>query len=306
MFLESIVTLVGQIKQICTDFKSVNIRKISVICVLFQIYAFAQISNVSAQSSNNYINYADSLSASGNSEGAIKIYKRIFFFDKENRENEINLKIANCYIKLQNYESAISLLDSILIKSSDKSIVIDALKKKTSCLIMASYIPQALIILLSSDSVYFDSHELCFYKALCYFKNEDIKLAEKYFLKSAENKETKIMLENIFENKSNLFSPSPVKAKILSALVPGSGQAYCGDMKNSLNALFLNVALGYLTYKTAVAYSIFDSAISVFPWFMRYYKGNVKKAGEIADRKRNTKRHEILNEIIYIIASEKN
>lgn len=261
--------------------------------------------NLFAQNTDNYINYADSLFNSGNTENALKIYKRILFFDTENNSSKLNLKIADCYIKQQNYETAISILDSILLKNNEKTVVIEALKKKTSSLIMASYIPQALIILLSHDSLYFDSHELSFYKAICYFKSEDFELAEKYFLKSVEKEETKTMLKNIFENKSNFYRPSPLNAKILSALIPGSGQAYSGDIKNSLNALFLNAALGYLTYKTAVAYSIFDSAISVFPWFMRYYKGNIKKSGEIAVQKRNEKRHDVLNEIINIIANEK-
>ena len=262
--------------------------------------------NIIAQSLNNYLNYADSLFISGNSENAIKAYKRILFFDTQNKHDEINLKIADCYINQQNYDSAIKLLDSILLNSNDKITTKDALKKKTSALILASHIPQAFLILLSSDSLYFEEHELCFYKAISYFKIDEIELAEKYFLKSAEKEETKATLDSIFNNKSNLYRPSPFQAKLFSAFIPGSGQAYSGDIKNSLNALFLNAALGYLTYKTAVAYSIFDSAISVFPWFFRYYKGNIKKAGEISSQKRNEKRQEILNKIIYIIASEKN
>jgi len=260
---------------------------------------------IPAQNTDNYTVYADSLFSTGNPENALKAYKRILFFDTQNKQNEINLKIANCYIAQQNYDSAIEILDSILLKTNNKHIVKDALKKKTTALIQASYLPQAYIILLSSDSLYFDEQELSFYKAMCYFKNDEIKIAEKYFLKAAEKDETKAKLDSIFENKSNLYRPSPITAKALSAFVPGSGQAYSGDVKNSLNALLLNVALGYLTYKTAVAYSIFDSAISVFPWFLRYYKGNIKKAGEISTLKRSTKRQEILNEIISIIANEK-
>lgn len=272
--------------------------------ILLTIISFFA-SNLFAQDIDNYTIYADSLFSARNTENALNAYRRILFFDTNNKQNQINLKIADCYLALKNYDSAIEVLDSILLKTNDKIIVKDALKKKTTACILASYLPQAYIILLSSDSLYFDEKELCFYKAMCYFKNDEIKFSEKYFLKSAETSETKAKLDSIFEKKSNLYRPSPFTAKVLSAFVPGAGQAYSGDIKNSLNALFLNVALGYLTYKTAVAYSIFDSAISVFPWFFRYYKGNIKKAGEISTRKRTEKRQEILNEIISIIASEK-
>lgn len=87
-------------------------------------------------------------------------------------------------------------------------------------------------------------------------------------------------LDTLLENAVNLPQKSARLAKVLSTILPGSGQVYAGDWRNGLNALALNGVLGYLTVDTVLARHYLDAALLGGAVFSRYYRGNIFRSDE--------------------------
>jgi len=90
----------------------------------------------------------------------------------------------------------------------------------------------------------------------------------------------------------------PKVAGVLSIVIPGSGQLYAGDYKNAVNSFLLVAVFAAIGTDMFIRYAWYDSLISVFPWFLRYYTGGYKNAMKIAEQKRTEKRNKRLNKII--------
>ena len=89
-------------------------------------------------------------------------------------------------------------------------------------------------------------------------------------------------LDTLFVDAVNVRQKSPRFAKVLSAIIPGAGQAYAGDWRNGLNALALNGVLGYLTVDAVLDRHYVDAALWAGTVFSRYYRGNIFRAEEAA------------------------
>ena len=70
--------------------------------------------------------------------------------------------------------------------------------------------------------------------------------------------------------------------KILSTILPGSGQIYAGNWTDGFNALVLNGLLGYTSFSAAKSGNYRDVSFLTFFLWMRYYLGNRDNAGKIA------------------------
>ena len=81
-------------------------------------------------------------------------------------------------------------------------------------------------------------------------------------------------------------------------IMPGLGQIYVGDIKNGLNSFILSAGLFALGLRSAYINNPLDAAISVLPWFQRYYQGGFKKAELIAIAKIQEKRYKIYNQLL--------
>ena len=93
-------------------------------------------------------------------------------------------------------------------------------------------------------------------------------------------------------------NPKPKTAKILSMIVPGSGQFYAGDIKNGINSLLLTGGFIYLGVHAALNYGIINSLASASPWIQRYYLGGFKRAELIAEERLALKRDRIYQQIL--------
>ena len=87
-------------------------------------------------------------------------------------------------------------------------------------------------------------------------------------------------LDTLLENAVNTPQKSPRLAMVLSAIIPGAGQAYAGNWRNGLNALALNGVLGYLTADAVLDRHYVDAALWGGLIFSRYYRGNIFRAEE--------------------------
>ena len=113
--------------------------------------------------------------------------------------------------------------------------------------------------------------------------------------------ETRKKVKDIFNEKKNFRHPNNKVAKFLSVLIPGAGQIYSNDLKNGINSLALNSAILYGGYLISIRYSLLDAVITVFPWFIRYYKGGYKNAEIIANKRFSMKKEKTLKQLLEII-----
>lgn len=89
-----------------------------------------------------------------------------------------------------------------------------------------------------------------------------------------------------------------LKTKILSGIVPGSGQIYCNDYANGIKSFTINSGFLSLSYYIASQYTVLNALTSSFPWFLRYYRSGIIKSGEIAKEYNHKKNCETL---LYLI-----
>ncbi len=263
----------------------------------FGLYGFAN-----SQTSQQTLEFADNQYNIKNYNIALGNYKRVLFFEKENNNFYIYNQIANIYSELEEYKNAIKYYDLSLSSCTSDSLKFELIFKKASCNIFLSEFQYALIDLYSlSDSL---SPTLLsrkyFYIGICFYGLENFESAEKYFIKSLENKQNEEEIRKLFSNKNKFYRPYPNVGIVLSLVFPGTGQIYAGDFKDGTNSFILSSALAGLTFYIAYLYSPVD-AIIILPWFTRYYQGGINNAKEAAERKRQENRNKIFNDILKTI-----
>ena len=87
-------------------------------------------------------------------------------------------------------------------------------------------------------------------------------------------------LDTLLEQAVNLPQKSARVAKVLSAILPGTGQIYANDWRNGLNALVLNAVLGLFAVDAALDGHYANALLWEGSIFLRYYRGNTFRAEE--------------------------
>lgn len=240
---------------------------------------------------------ADSLYDIGNYQEAVTEYKRYLFFHPEsNNQSDIYHKIALCFRKGSDWDSAIFYL-----KLSANSASSDITRNQRKIDLAVTY---------TAKGDYSTSNFLLV-KITAFSKNKEVKQKAQLILtlnyiytfqwKRAEEAFTNYVKlnPNISGGEHNriikllrkaIQEPlkSPNVAKWLSTFIPGLGQIYCGDWRNGINALLLNTTLIYWCLDLAGKRQFHDS-INVGLFSKRYYFGNRSHAIRIAKEKRRQK-----------------
>ncbi|MBN1410262.1 MAG: tetratricopeptide repeat protein [Spirochaetales bacterium] len=262
-----------------------------IILSIFFVFPVA----VYAQEQTNTFDFADSLMEEGDYFRSITEYKRIIFFtDDDNLKKQCSYRIALAYCKSNHFPLSISYLDDLLkfpelppeifAKTDllyginfyflhEYGLARDYFEK--SLKINSSGTPELLLGLLAADNGNFES-------AGRIFRTAAEKSPESESGRLAADLSTEIL------NGSSLDSKSPFVAGLLSAVLPGSGQAYTGHWFDALNAFTMVGFFGFATY-LAVSYDIqrndgyyFYTAISgVITGF--FYLSNIFGAAKTAE-----------------------
>ncbi len=102
--------------------------------------------------------------------------------------------------------------------------------------------------------------------------------------RSAPCRETLAAMDSVLVELGNHpRAKSPTLAKWMSTFLPGSGQAYAGNIPSGLNALALNALTTYALLDLAAGRHVRDTILFfTFIWF-RYYQGNRVRAEAAAE-----------------------
>lgn len=239
---------------------------------------------------------------------AITTYHRILFFNPSEKRAENYRYLGECYFETGQYDQAAKYYGLSYYSETNDSTKTELIFKSAGCFIHnQDYLAaQKELLNLPDTLTAYAEKKKHFYLAISYWGLNDFVQSEKYFIGSLE--EENDMASNAIKQQFvqlHKIRINPKTARILSMILPGAGQLYCGDYKNAFNSFVVNVALLGLYVHVIQAYSLFDALLSVFPWFQRYYTGGIKKSEIIATNKLNEKRNMIYQNILDIIATSK-
>jgi TM2 domain-containing membrane protein YozV len=247
---------------------------IGVILLLFSSYLPGQ------DILNEHYDYAKDLFLKENYFDAITEFKRLIFFDTlkiYTAESEFFIGVS--YKKGGFYNSAIGYLSSVLRKTDNSLLALNAQKEIIKSNILRRTTSRALQLItelemtISSNE---DKRELDLMSGYAYVFDRNWEKGIEYF-RSAGYNELSELTKDVQE-----MEYSETKAKILSAFIPGAGQIYTGRYLNGILSLTLNAATLYLTINSFVDDRIFDGIMTGnFLWY-RFYSGNIYNAGKFA------------------------
>ena len=270
------------------------LRKYAIFCSL--IISILGATNLNAKQLDKLVSFADQQFELGNYKLAAMEYNRAIFFG-DDRQDLLYLKIAESYFHLQNYPLSLAFFDKSYYASSADSIQSEAILGKSFCFILKDQYMLALAELMNlKDSLPVNQEiKASFYTGLAYFGTTDYPKAEAAFSSclTTMNKKADVGLINQeFETISKSRKRyNPTTAWFLSLIIPGSGQLYSGEIKEAANSMVLLGGLIYITIRLSVNYSFFEAAITVLPWFQRYYIGGANRAERYAEETYQHKRY---------------
>ncbi|HSD62586.1 MAG TPA: hypothetical protein VLB50_02275 [Ignavibacteriaceae bacterium] len=227
---------------------------------------------------------------------AITELKRLNFFDTNKKYTfESNLLIGEAYKEGGKYPEALEYFtiaeinagnDSSLFITKIFEVRVNILRRTTS---------RAFRILdrIQSDVRFKDRvDEINYWRGWSYIFADEWDEAAKRFAAIDFNHPLKNLCDKVESEKYNVTT-----AKILSYIIPGSGQFYTGHYFSGFLSLGWNILWGYLTVKAFVDERIFDGfVIGNFLW-LRFYTGNIQNAEKFALEENNI----IANKALYYL-----
>ena len=253
-----------------------------------------------AQNATQCLAIAEDLHAIGDYNEAIRMYRRVLFFDEALAATSY-FHIGESYLSTQQFEQARYFFD--LAQQSERS---DSVKHEIWFRTVASYILEGKVLYAQNQllaysltgNTYFD-HKYHFYQGIVFFKQQDLGAAEAHFshLFTADQISE---LENLIQQGQKIVHKNPMVAMVLSALLPGAGQAYAGEWVDAANSFFINALTTTLYVYVLSEYAIVDAVLAVLPWWHRYYVGGFTNARDMVKDKRADKLDAVLTDVLLL------
>lgn len=256
--------------------------------------------SVHAQTAEQTIAFARQQMSEGHYEQAVNALNRVFYFDNGVHHPEVLPLLADNSFLTSDFESARNFYDISYNQEKNDSIKTEYFIKKVLCSIRKADYTEAIGDLYS-NTIEADSNQqwnIDLMTGLVLFHLEKYDESKNHFLKCADSSQKQNIDEEFARIRKIEKRYRPGLAGIMSIVLPGSGQIYCGDYKNGLNSLFLLGGLLGSAVLLSVPYTFIDASIIVLPWFQRYYIGGYKKASVIALNRQNEKKGQVLLDIL--------
>ncbi len=266
-------------------------RAIFLICIISLHFAHAQDAATTLAMGND-------LFKKGLYDAAMPLYKRVLFFDNEKQyAKDIYHNIAESLYQTNKPAEAADYFELAYFIAPSDSIKNHISLRRAACFLQLQQHKYAEVELYNlTDSLPASQQSMAdFYMGIIQFANKDYESSEITFKKIAPDT---AKISELFVRNKKIDRLKPKTAKILSIILPGLGQFYAGDIKNGLNSLLLSGGLFYLGINSAINNSLLDAAISVLPWYQRYYTGGFKRAEKIAEAKIKERRFKVYNALL--------
>lgn len=258
-----------------------------------------------AQSVPLVLKQADSLLGRGDYFSAVKLYDRILFFDDSAYAANSYEKIAECYFLNGQYDKAANYFGIAGKGAKSDSLAQRVFEKRAISLLMGEEFLSAREELLEMPETYLKTQEGILLMALSMYGNQETEAAFSEFSKLETLKDKGKELGRLRKRLDRAERKNPKTARIMSMIVPGSGQIYAGDWRNGLNSLLLTGGLMTLGLYTIGTVGFIDGLIMVGPWFQRYYTGGFKRSESSVNALKKRVRFEVLQEMLRLSGHEK-
>ncbi len=272
------------------------------LCKLVILFAFVE---VQAQDLHQTLDFANELFSKKDYEGAANTYRRVIFFDKSDEYRKLCYRnIADCLYETENYDEAADYYELAYFQQKTDSAKAELIFKKVSCYLIDNNFQYAEVELfnLPENLNVEQKRRLTFYSAILHFSIGKFQDSENEFLSLTTDSLKQKNVRELFLKNEKISKVNPKKAKVLSAILPGMGQLYAGDVKNGLNS-FLLVG-GILTWGVLASVGSpapLDAFLTMMPWFQRYYMGGMKRAETITVNRIQQKRSKVYNQILDVL-----
>ena len=231
---------------------------------------------------------ADHFTKLGNYEAAITEYKRFLFFHPEDiQAAKVYHKIGHAYREQGLWQEAILAMRNAVLHADDKDTKSEYQLNLAVILLASQNYDLARLelirVALRNPSGTLHQHSL-FLQAVAFIYQFRWKEAQEIL-----NDDTLLTyatderLDTLFNVAINQNKKSARVAKVLSAILPGTGQIYAGNWRGGLNAFLLNGALGFVAVDGILDQNYLDAFMWTYYIFLRYYRGNVSRAGRAVD-----------------------
>ncbi len=225
--------------------------------------------------------YADSLFNEAKYFNAITEYKRLQFFDDSKEfDFETNYKIGVSYKRGAKFSNSIKYLrmaqraantDEETFKSKIEIVKVNMLRKTFA-------VSELLLNEIEQDTSFADkADEINYWRGWMFMLSDDWESASVSFASIDSLHPLKILSDNVVDQKYSVTF-----AKVISYILPGSGQFYSGNYLSGLMSLSWNVFAGYLTVNSFLEDRVFDGIVIGNLLWLRFYNGNVQNAEKFA------------------------
>ena len=237
----------------------------------------------------------------GDYSEAVSLYRRVLFFDQD-AANDAYFGIGESYFAIKQFDEARYYYDLAANRSTNDSIKNEIwFRKVASYILDGSYLyAKSELLGFSPRSTYFIKKH-AFYSGVIAFKLGKLDDAENFFSTVFSEEQMAEMMLYIKQSK-HMLSKKPYLALAMSAIIPGSGQAYVGEWSDAANSFFLNMLTTTLYVYVWHEYALVDAVLAVLPWWHRYYVGGFMNARDITKEKKTVEMDNILTDLLLLYA----
>lgn len=227
--------------------------------------------------------FAENLFQEGLYFDAVTEFKRLQYFDKNNDyEFETNYKIALSYKRGAKFEEAINFFSKAVLAARSDEEKFETEIQIVRANILRKSTGRAIQLLndLEKDAGYFERKEINYWRGWAYMFADKWDSAAVNFNSIEFDHELKNLAIGVENDKYSVTF-----AKVISYILPGSGQFYTGNYLSGLMSLGWTALWGFITFDAVVDERVFDAFAVGDLLFLRFYRGNIQNAEKFAVEK---------------------
>jgi len=262
---------------------------------LAQSQAVAESSSVILM--DNQFQYAESLFADSDYMRAITEYKRfVYFYPKDKRRSKTEYKIGMSYFFLKNFETALDQFIRVVNTSGMKEYGFKSHLMISRCYQELNDYNSAILILQQLNQASDDpqrNREIKLLLGWLYIDKGDFSKARTHFEHMDDTDYTGIC-DQLTKNQRAPYK-SPIMAGLFS-IIPGGGYLYCGRYRDAMISFLINGVLIFAAYESFDEnLNALGGAISAIE--LGFYSGNIIGSVSSADKHNHLQKRRFIEKL---------